>query len=205
VSLVVASHLLWHPDFASFQPIYAKWFAPLGHLGVRVFFVISGFLITGLLLRELEATSQIALGKFYFRRVLRIFPRLLLLPAPRFGRAGVWVGQSDPLSAATYTVNYLPQASWYIGHAWSLSVEEQFYLLWPAVLVALGRRRGLGVALTVVMLCPLIRLSVWYLWPRCSSIRSATGSRLSRTRSRWAGSSPACSPGSSSEGESPCR
>src|SRR5262249_41079780 len=71
----------------------------------------------------------------------------------------------DMLHALTYTVNYHPESSWYLGHAWSLSVEEQFYLLWPAVLLFVGKRRGLWIAFAVIGLCPLIRLSIWYLFP----------------------------------------
>jgi peptidoglycan/LPS O-acetylase OafA/YrhL len=168
VSLVVVSHLLWHPDFIGIRPVYAKWFAPLGYLGVRVFFVISGFLITDLLLRELNSTKHINLGKFYLRRTLRIFPPyyffvLIIIVLQVAG----WIklAPDDVLHALTYTVNYHAEPSWYLGHAWSLSVEEQFYLLWPAVLLFVGRRRGLWIAFAVIALCPLIRLSIWYLFP----------------------------------------
>jgi peptidoglycan/LPS O-acetylase OafA/YrhL len=71
----------------------------------------------------------------------------------------------DVFHALTYTVNYHAERSWFIGHAWSLSVEEQFYLLWPAVLLFVGKRRGLWIAFSVIALCPLIRLSIWYLFP----------------------------------------
>ena len=168
VSLVVVSHLLWHPDFIAVRAVYAKWFAPFGHLGVRVFFVISGFLITGLLLRELESTKHINLGKFYLRRTLRIFPPyycfvliMIIVQVVRWTK----LAPHDVLHAFTYTVNYHAERSWYLGHAWSLSVEEQFYLLWPAVLLFVGRRRGLWIAFSVIALCPLIRLSIWYLFP----------------------------------------
>ena len=168
VCLVVVSHLLWHPDFIAVRPIYAAWFSPLGHLGVRVFFVISGFLITGLLLRELDSTKHINLGKFYLRRTLRIFPPyyffvLIIIIVQVVG----WIklAPDDVLHALTYTVNYHTVNSWYIGHAWSLSVEEQFYLLWPAVLLFVGKSRGIWIAFSVIALCPLIRLSIWYLFP----------------------------------------
>jgi peptidoglycan/LPS O-acetylase OafA/YrhL len=161
VSLVVFSHLFWHS-------VYASWFALLGHLGVRVFFVISGFLITGLLLRELDSTKHINLGKFYLRRTLRIFPPyyfLVLIIIVLQVAGWIKLAPDDVLHALTYTVNYHPESSWYLGHAWSLSVEEQFYLLWPAVLLFAGRRRGLWIAFSVLALCPLIRLSIWYLFP----------------------------------------
>jgi peptidoglycan/LPS O-acetylase OafA/YrhL len=161
MSLVVFSHLLW-------QSVYGGWFASLGHLGVRVFFVISGFLITDLLLRELNSTKHLNLGKFYLRRTLRIFPPYYCFVLTMIVLQVVdWIklAPDDVLHAVTYTVNYHPESSWYLGHAWSLSVEEQFYLLWPAVLLFVGRRRGLWIAFAVIALCPLIRLSIWYLFP----------------------------------------
>jgi peptidoglycan/LPS O-acetylase OafA/YrhL len=168
VSLVVVSHVLWHPDFIAVRAVYARWFSPLGHLGVRVFFVISGFLITDLLLRELNSTKHINLGKFYLRRTLRIFPPyyffvLIMVIVQAIGWTKLAPG--DVPHALTYTVNYHAGRSWSIGHAWSLSVEEQFYLLWPAVLLLGGRRRGLWIAFAVIALCPLIRLGVWYHFP----------------------------------------
>ena len=164
VSLVVISHLLWHPDFIAIRAIYAKWFAPLGGLGVRVFFVISGFLITSLLVRELDTHNHINLAKFYFRRTLRIFPPyyfyvLAILVASGFG--WVQLPPRDMFHALTYTVNYNSQRSSYLGHAWSLSVEEQFYLLWPAVLLIAGKRYGLYAAFLVMVICPVVRIFFW--------------------------------------------
>jgi peptidoglycan/LPS O-acetylase OafA/YrhL len=168
ISLVVLGHLLYAPEFISIRPVFVKWFAPLGDLGVKIFFVISGFLITGLLLRELDVEKRIYLTRFYFRRTLRIFPPyyffiLVVITLQMIGWVTLVPG--DILHALTYTVNYHSERSWYIGHSWSLSVEEQFYLLWPTVLLLIGRRRGLWIAFSVVALCPLIRLSIWYLFP----------------------------------------
>lgn len=121
-------------------------------IGVHVFFVISGFLITGLLLAELAATDRIRLSRFYFRRTLRIFPpyyaliaSLVLAQALGF----LSLAPGDVLHALTYTSNYDAGRSWSIGHTWSLGVEEQFYLLWPACLVLLGARRALVAAVVV--------------------------------------------------------
>lgn len=134
-----------------------------GLLGVRVFFVISGFLITTLLLRELEQQGRISLRAFYARRALRIFPAAFAF----IGALALadWLGwielrPVDLLAALTYTVNFLPEPSWGIGHLWSLSVEEQFYLLWPFALARLGVRRGAWVALAFFIAAPLVRTAM---------------------------------------------
>lgn len=134
----------------------------LGHVGVHIFFVISGFLITGLLLKELDKTGRIHLGRFYFRRTLRIFPPYytLILVLVMAQAAGVLrLAPGDVAHAITYTSNYDSGRSWWVGHTWSLGVEEQFYLLWPAVLVALGAKRGLRVAAAILLLTPIVRLA----------------------------------------------
>lgn len=138
----------------------------LGGLGVRVFFVISGFLITSLLLQELRETRRVDLPRFYARRSLRIFPPCYLFIAvvwllDAFG----WVRLRpyDVLHAVTYTMNHHPEHAWELGHLWSLAVEEQFYLLWPAVLALAGVRRAMWVAGISLAVCPLIRLGMIYL------------------------------------------
>ncbi|GAB3403933.1 acyltransferase family protein [Flindersiella endophytica] len=142
-------------------------FLPAGYVGVDVFFVISGFLITGLLTRELDATGRIGLLAFYARRARRLLPSaavvllatgiatVVVLPAVRWSEVG-----GDIASAAGYVVNwrlagrsvdYLAEDSIVspVQHFWSLAVEEQFYLLWPLLLLLLaklfpGGRRGPG-------------------------------------------------------------
>ena len=138
----------------------------LGELGVHVFFVISGFLITRLLLEEVARTGKISLGDFYFRRTMRIFPAyyvFLAVLAVLATYGFVQLAPGDMTHALTYTSNYDSARSWFIGHTWSLSVEEQFYLLWPALLVVAGRRRALRFALITVAAVPLIRLGSWEL------------------------------------------
>lgn len=132
----------------------------LGQLGVLVFFVISGFLITSLLMSEREKTGMISLKNFYLRRALRIFPAsyafiLVLLVATLLGRSEL-TGR-DFAFAATYTVNYFPHHPWQIGHLWSLSVEEQFYLLWPLALLLLREKRGLQLAIAAIFVGPVVR------------------------------------------------
>jgi peptidoglycan/LPS O-acetylase OafA/YrhL len=123
------------------------------HLGVTVFFVISGFLITSLLISEQTATGGISLKLFCLRRALRILPAsyIYLIVLSALCACGLitvpWVSM---ICAFTYTINYLPGHAWQVGHLWSLSVEEQFYLLWPFAFSALGRRRGIGATVAVI-------------------------------------------------------
>lgn len=139
-----------------------------GGLGVTVFFVISGYLITTLLLAEQAKTGTISLRKFYLRRTIRIFPAfyvylaaVLILQLNGF----LELHRGDLLAAATYTMNFRAERSWWLGHTWSLSVEEQFYLLWPAVVMLFGAAGGLRAALGAILAAPLLRVAVFYGWP----------------------------------------
>jgi peptidoglycan/LPS O-acetylase OafA/YrhL len=156
VLLVMAFHLLPGP-------------VPGGYLGVDVFFVISGFLITGLLLRERDATGRIHLGRFWGRRARRLLPALALLLLTCCAAALALGGDRlldlgrQVLGAATFSSNWLSigaGSSYFSDGApelfrnlWSLAVEEQFYLLWPVVvlLIALIRHRALRFWLLVVL------------------------------------------------------
>jgi len=164
IALVLISHLSATRGFPVSQAAVEVF--ELGQLGVRIFFVISGFLITRLLLDELDHRGRISLGRFYFRRTLRIFPAYYLMIAVlALLQAGGWIDLAvhDIARALTYTTDYDGARSWYVGHTWSLSVEEQFYLLWPAVIVLLGARRALIVAAVVVALGPVLRVGEWEL------------------------------------------
>ncbi|HMC86217.1 MAG TPA: acyltransferase family protein, partial [Chitinophagaceae bacterium] len=106
-------------------------------LGVKLFFVISGFLITTLLIKEKIKTNTINLKKFYIRRFLRIFPVfylfLIVIIVLNFvlHLAIPWY---IFLTAALYLTNFfIYQTHWTMVHFWSLSVEEQYYLVWPAL------------------------------------------------------------------------
>jgi peptidoglycan/LPS O-acetylase OafA/YrhL len=133
-----------------------------GYIGVDVFYVISGFLITGLLVDELERTGSIAFAAFYARRVRRLLPMALLVLiavavgmeffTPPLFRPEI---RLDAISAALYYSNWqfalnsvdylgLGAAQNPVLHYWSLSVEEQFYLVWPLLLVAAVRLRLRG-------------------------------------------------------------
>jgi peptidoglycan/LPS O-acetylase OafA/YrhL len=165
--------LLWHlAGTSNFYPRSAL--APLGdigNLGVRVFFVISGFLITLLLLDEIEATGTVSLKLFYLRRILRILPAcyayiLFVVIAYRLRLATLSPG--DVFHAVTYTMNYYKQASWVVGHLWSVSVEEQFYLLWPIVIAFFGIRRSTLIAASALCIAPACRLAIATFLPASS-------------------------------------
>ena len=165
ILLVVLSHASWN-YFAVNQADMTRLGSIIqvslltGTVGVTVFFVISGFLITTLLLKE----DKISLKRFYFRRTLRIFPPfyVYLICMVTLRLAGfIDTPASDFVRAFTYTSNYgfHPQANnWSLAHTWSLSVEEQFYLLFPATLVLFGRKKILLVLALVVITAPLFRL-----------------------------------------------
>ncbi|HYW77826.1 MAG TPA: acyltransferase [Gammaproteobacteria bacterium] len=163
ILMVLFGHLSSTRSFPVSLETYKNTAGDLAHLGVLVFFVISGFLITSLLMSEREKTGTISLKKFYLRRVLRIFPAfyaliLALIVANLMG----WISLSghDLAYALTYTVNYDPSGSWPIGHLWSLSIEEQFYLLWPLTLLLLRQRRALMVAIAAIFMGPLVRAGI---------------------------------------------
>lgn len=119
-------------------------------LGVRIFFVISGYLITRLLLEEIRQFGNLSLPLFYARRALRILPAFLLFVAALVilnRLAVIKLPPGDLLLVLTYTVNFNTQGCWYSGHLWSLSVEEQFYLLWPFAVRFLPARNWTAIAL----------------------------------------------------------
>ncbi len=144
-------------------------------LGVTTFFVISGYLITTLLRREWERSGSISLKSFYMRRVLRIFPALYTyLLVLTLLRAIGWIGTTwaDLGIAGTFLTNYKHLLAiptnvdyWYVGHFWTLSLEEQFYLLWPAAILIFSMSRAPHIALAIVLLSPVMRVVSYYLWP----------------------------------------
>ncbi|GGC67865.1 acyltransferase family protein [Chelatococcus reniformis] len=126
-------------------------FAVGGGYGVDVFFVLSGYLITLVLLKGDEQNRS--LGVFYWHRVTRLLPLLAVVSASLFLLPQVllstWGATINAIGALTYTANWtraygVPGWPSYMAHTWTLAVEEQFYLLWPAVLIAVrtiaGRR-----------------------------------------------------------------
>jgi len=158
---VLATHTFQTHGFPDWPIV--KYVAHQGSIGVDIFFVISGFLITTLLVRELERDNQIQLKRFYLRRFLRIMPAYgaLLITVAACQAVGYFHLQPrDWIGAVTYTSNFLHHPSWELGHSWSLSVEEHFYLIWPFVLFAGGVVAGWRVALACLIACWAIRCGV---------------------------------------------
>lgn len=125
-----------------------------GFLGVNLFFLISGFLITTLLLREESRTGGISLGRFYIRRALRILPPYLLLVGAVTLYYEIRGGEHDAFGLAPYYFaflsNFLTQHLPLLEPTWSLSVEEQYYLIWPVVLsVIAGTKASARPAITI--------------------------------------------------------
>lgn len=118
---------------------------PFSELGVKLFFVISGYIITILLLKEEETTGGANIAAFYARRVFRILPPFLLYLACVlvFAAAGmIAVPISDVAVSAAFLCNTnITDCDWFVAHTWSLAVEEQFYLFWPLMLALIAPMR----------------------------------------------------------------
>ena len=150
----------WLPERAA--PIIS------GTTGVQIFFVLSGFLITSLLIKEYETTGTVSIKNFYIRRAFRILPLYFLcVVLTWFVDVYVWPVASTPslIFAATFNTSFIPR-EWYssiLGHTWSLSVEEHFYIVWPAALLLIYRFAfdralkhllvGTAISLTVLAVC----------------------------------------------------
>jgi peptidoglycan/LPS O-acetylase OafA/YrhL len=151
-----------------------------GYVGVDVFFVISGFLITGLLLREAQRTGTVSIPRFYARRALRLLPASAVVVVATVAASALWLPPlrltailSDALHTTIYAMNWRLAAigTDYLNagadpsplqHFWSLAVEEQFYLVWPLLLLVVMRRGGRGLtAVLSVLTAGSLLVSVW--------------------------------------------
>jgi peptidoglycan/LPS O-acetylase OafA/YrhL len=167
ILVVIAAHS--GGNFSHWIRIPPIYYLLLAHTGVSTFFVISGFLITSLLLKELAGTHTISLKRFYVRRAFRIFPPFYLYLGMMFALA-LFGAFHTPLRAfffaAIYASNYyLGPGGGFLGlqHIWSLCVEEQFYLLWPAALLLMGKRKAAYLAGSLILISPLSRVITYLL------------------------------------------
>ncbi len=170
ILLVLGSHCKFTAGFPTALTTPFLWLFD-GDLGVRMFFVISGFLITWLLLVEHDRCGCVSLKAFYARRALRILPVyfafLLTLAALQwltpYSRTGLaWFGN------LTFTTNFL--SSEFTGeHLWSLATEEQFYFLWPGLFVlcaiAAMRRNAARVLVVPMLIAPVCRIMGYKRYP----------------------------------------
>jgi peptidoglycan/LPS O-acetylase OafA/YrhL len=127
-------------------------------------------------MREQEVRGSISLKAFYIRRFLRIFPAFYLYLAVIIAltAAGILdISWRQIAGAASYTWNYIglwhrdgsAHGWWFLGHLWTLSLEEQFYLLWPGLIVLGGWKTARGAVLLIPVLAPLIRVGSYFLFP----------------------------------------
>jgi peptidoglycan/LPS O-acetylase OafA/YrhL len=190
ILIVVASHSI---DRAKYGAL-----ALVGIAGVMIFFALGGYLITTRWLAEYEKTGTISLRNFYLRRAFRILP-----PAVTF-LAVIWIlsrlgivdcdGRSL-LSALFFFSNYmdLRDIAWQVGHFWSLSVEEHFYLIWPFQLIAFGVAKGVpAVLLGALVLCPRTPLGKILDAPPMQFIGKLSYSLYIWQQLTWAGMGRSC-------------
>lgn len=193
IFLVVAGHwaeLRYHSDVAG----------AFANLGVRIFFIISGYLITSLLLKEHEKTATIGLREFYVRRAYRILPAAIVFMLPVFVIFRHELRWYHMIAAALYLANFDFGHPWFLGHLWSLSVEEQFYFLWPGVLKRWFRHR-VAILVGVVAFAPLYRVGCHFVglhgradetFPAVADILAVgcllaiLAGRMPRIRAHWA-------------------
>jgi len=157
IGLVIVAHA-----FHTNHPIWGAAREAIGEEGVGIFFVLSGYLITTLLLQERERTGSVNIAQFWIRRARRIFPAfyvylaVIALIAAAQGKLGL-IGP-DILRAGLYLRDYQIQTFSWLEHTWSLAVETQFYLIWPAVFLLFGNRAARFAAIACIAIEPLVRI-----------------------------------------------
>ncbi|WP_255523440.1 acyltransferase [Acidovorax sp. IB03] len=146
-----------------------------GFAGVDIFFVLSGFLITSQLMQELHQSGHIRWGRFFMRRLLRLQPALLLLLLTYIlGWIAGWIPGPGSTVTRDVSIVLLAMTHWaraldwyppdYLGHAWSLGIEEQFYLLWALLLAAMGRYATRRWSVLALALAGTLAGMLWMLW-----------------------------------------
>ncbi len=170
IVLMMTAHI-WQTKHFPSRLANAAW-GVHGEVGVEIFFVISGFLITMLILREIEKRGRVDVKGFYVRRGLRILPAyfayLGVVALLQYFRL-TWIRPKDWIAAVTYTTNFVVEPRWEIGHLWSLSVEEHFYLMWPLVMLA-GRSAARITAMVLMAGCFAARWVILIKFPAHTSM-----------------------------------
>jgi peptidoglycan/LPS O-acetylase OafA/YrhL len=155
---------------------------PGGWVGVDVFFVLSGFLITSILRTEQASMGNIDLARFYLRRSLRLMPPLISLIAAALFISLFQTNRLHEVAVAsfyaiTYTMNWNKAFGWGYDygllHTWSLSVEEQFYIIWPAFLIISPRSRQLPIIFSIIAI--VIAWRTYLVLSGAGSARTYTG------------------------------
>jgi len=170
VSLVVLLHVSLNMHLFKEGSLPDLFASTIGLLGVNVFFVLSGYLITTLLLKERARTGTVDVRAFYGRRIARIFPPFYAYLAvvallSIFGHLAVPTFADFAIDAA-YLRNvfgFLGQ-HWYTGHSWTLDMEEQFYLVWPLVMLG-GALLSKRFAILAFVLEPVVRIAFYFAFP----------------------------------------
>jgi peptidoglycan/LPS O-acetylase OafA/YrhL len=173
ILLVLFSHTVGSSNFPKFY-----FLGGLAAVGLIVFFVLSGFLITTVLMREQDRTGTISLKNFYIRRFLRIFPVAYLYIAviALLSFLGViGLRPHDLAFAVSYLMDFHHDRAWYLGHLWYLTVEEQFYLIWPVATVILGFRKSFFAALACLAFIPVSAISIARLFPELPGLGVPAG------------------------------
>lgn len=154
ITLVTLGHLsLW-------EHISLKVVGSYASMGVHVFFVLSGYLITSLLLQEHRRTSTISLRSFYLRRAFRIFPAAFVFLAVVSALYWRQIHWPHLAAAVFYVANMDITRPWIFGHLWSLSIEEQFYLIWPLAVKKWHRHRT-AILVGALAFTPLFRAALY--------------------------------------------
>jgi len=154
ITLVMLSHLV------KWKHISIQVAGSYGDLGVHVFFVLSGYLITNLLLREYGRSANISLQEFYIRRAFRIFPAFFAFLIVVIALYWRQMSCYHVAAAVFYVANMDVSRPWIFGHLWSLSIEEQFYLLWPFAMKKWQRNKT-AILLCVCLATPVVRTALY--------------------------------------------
>ncbi len=157
------------------------WWLADGVCGVYIFFVLSGYLITSILIREYRALGRVDLWAFYCRRILRIMPAfyayivvlalmdwadVVRIPGALFAFAVTHLFNYAQAIMLVFHLQVPPRPDdWFVGHFWTLSMEEQFYWIWPVLLIVILRTKFYAGLPALLLAFPLIRLASYYLAP----------------------------------------